>query len=63
MGVLDKFLDAIKLSDEDDEFLDEDVLDDDDEFLDDEEPEKKPRRRFLDKFGSKKNKKLKFPSS
>lgn len=57
MGVLDKFLDAIKLNDEDDEFLDEDVLDDDDEFLDDEEPEKKPRRRFLDKFGSKKNKK------
>ena len=42
MGVLDKFLDAIKLNDDydDDEFLDEDLDgadDDDDDFLDDEE--------------------------
>ena len=54
MGVLDKFLDAIKLNDEDDDYLDDDILDDEDDFLDDEEPEEKPRRRFLDKFGSKK---------
>ena len=54
MGVLDKFLDAIKLNDEDDDYLDDDILDDEEDFLDDEEPEEKPRRRFLDKFGSKK---------
>lgn len=54
MGVLDKFLDAIKLNDEDEDYLDDDILDDEDDFLDDEEPEEKPRRRFLDKFGSKK---------
>jgi len=54
MGVLDKFLDAIKLNDEDEDYLDDDILDDEDDFLDDEEPAEKPRRRFLDKFGSKK---------
>ncbi len=55
MGVLDKFLDAIKLNDEDDDYLDDDILDDDDDFLDDEVPEKKPRRGFFEKFGSKKS--------
>ena len=54
MGVLDKFLDAIKLNDEDEEYLDDDILDDEDEFLEDEEPGEKPHRRFLGKFGSKK---------
>lgn len=57
MGVLDKFLDAIKLNDDyDDEFLDEELLeeDEDDEFLDD-EPEEKPRKKFFDKFSKKKS--------
>ena len=37
MGVLDKFLDAIKLNDEDDDYLDDEEMLDDDDFLDDEE--------------------------
>ncbi len=43
MGVLDKFLDAIKLNDDydDDDFLDDDF----DDFDDD-----KPRKKFFDKF-------------
>ena len=53
MGVLDKFLDAIKLNDDydDDEFLDEDLdgADDDDDFLDDEE-EARPKKKFFEKF-------------
>ncbi len=51
MGVLDKFLDAIKLNDDydDDEFLDDDLEGEDDEdFLDDEED--KPKKKFFDKF-------------
>ena len=44
MGVLDKFLDAIKLNDDydDDGFLDDDLLDEeeDDDFLDDDFDEK-----------------------
>lgn len=45
MGVLDKFLDAIKLNDDyDDEFFDEDF---EEEF---EEEETKPRKKFFDKF-------------
>ena len=48
MGVLDKFLDAIKLNDD---FDDEDLLDDDlmdeDAFLDEDEP---PRKSLLDRF-------------
>ena len=57
MGVLDKFLDAIKLNDDydDDGFLDEDLLDeeDDDDFLDDDFDEK-PKKKFFDKFSNKK---------
>lgn len=59
MGVLDKFLDAIKLNDDydgdeylDDEFLDED--DEDDEFLDDDLNEK-PKKKFFEKFARKKS--------
>ena len=58
MGVLDKFLDAIKLNDDydDDEFLDEDLdgADDDDDFLDDEE-EARPKKKFFEKFTKKKS--------
>ena len=54
MGVLDKFLDAIKLNDDydDDGFLDEDLLDeedDGDDFLDDDFDDK-PKKKFFDKF-------------
>ena len=59
MGVLDKFLDAIKLNDDydgdeylDDEFLDED--DDDDELLDDDLNER-PKKKFFEKFARKKS--------
>ena len=50
MGVLDKFLDAIKLNDDydDDGFLDEDLLDeedDGDDFLDDDFDDK-PKKKF-----------------
>ena len=57
MGVLDKFLDAIKLNDDydDDEFLDEDLDGaDDDDFLDDEE-EARPKKKFFEKFTKKKS--------
>lgn len=59
MGVLDKFLDAIKLNDdydEEDEFLDENLLDDeadDDDYLD-EDGEEKPKKNFFQKFSRKK---------
>ena len=57
MGVLDKFLDAIKLNDDydDDGFLDEDLLDEEDDydFLDDDFDEK-PKKKFFDKFSNKK---------
>lgn len=57
MGVLDKFLDAIKLNDDYDEdgFLDEDLLDeaDDDDFLEDDD-EDKPKKNFFQKFARKK---------
>ena len=56
MGVLDKFLDAIKLNDDydDDGFLDEDLLDEEDEedFLDDDFDEK-PKKKFFEKFSKK----------
>lgn len=48
MGLLDKFLDAIKLNDDfddDDDFYDEDDFDDDDDY-----EEEKPKRRFFKKF-------------
>lgn len=52
MGVLDKFLDAIKLNDDyDDEFFDEDFEDD----FDEDEEEMKPRKKFFDKFKSNKS--------
>ena len=57
MGVLDKFLDAIKLNDDydDDEFLDEDLDGaDDDDFLDDEE-EARSKKKFFEKFTKKKS--------
>ena len=48
MGVLDKFLDAIKLNDDydDDGFLDDDLLDEeeDDDFLDDDFEDRKSTR-------------------
>ncbi len=55
MGVLDKFLDAIKLNDDDDDYLDDDdLMDEDDDFLDDEEElETKPRKKFFEKFSRK----------
>ncbi|MDD3218462.1 MAG: cell division protein SepF [Lachnospiraceae bacterium] len=49
MGVLDKFLDAIKLNDDDyddDEFFDEEDFDE----FDEEEVEEKPRKRFFKKL-------------
>ena len=53
MGVLDKFLDAIKLNDDydDDELLDDSLLEDeddyDDDFLDDDDDmEEKPKKKF-----------------
>ena len=58
MGVLDKFLDAIKLNDDyddDDGFLDDGLLDEEDDadFLDDDFDEK-PKKKFFDKFSKKK---------
>ncbi len=54
MGVLDRFLDAIKLNDDEDDYLDDDELleadDMDDEFLDD-DLEERPKKSFLDRFG------------
>ena len=52
MGVLDKFLDAIKLNDDydDDGFLDDDLLDEeeDDDFLDDDFDEKTKEENFFE---------------
>ena len=62
MGVLDKFLDAIKLNDDydDDEFLDDSILEEEDDyeddFLDDEDDmEEKPKKKFFEKFSKKKS--------
>ena len=63
MGVLDKFLDAIKLNDDydDDELLDDSIFEDegdydDDDFLDDDDDmEEKPKKKFFEKFSKKKN--------
>lgn len=61
MGVLDKFLDAIKLNDDydDDELLDDSILEEeddyDDDFLeDDDDMEEKPKKKFFEKFSKKK---------
>ena len=62
MGVLDKFLDAIKLNDDydDDELLDDGILEEEDDyeddFLDDEDDmEEKPKKKFFEKFSKKKS--------
>lgn len=59
MGVLDKFLDAIKLNDdydEEDEFLDDNLLDEEEgeDFLDD-DGEERPKKNFFQKFSRKKD--------
>ena len=54
MGVFDKFLDIMKLNDDD---YDDDEFYDDDDFADDGDFEEKPRRSF---FGKKKKEKDKF---
>ena len=62
MGVLDKFLDAIKLNDDydEDELLDDSILEEEDDyeddFLDDEDAmEEKPKKKFFEKFSKKKS--------
>lgn len=62
MGVLDKFLDAIKLNDDydDDELLDDSLLEDEDDYEDDfldedDDMEEKPKKKFFEKFSKKKN--------
>lgn len=55
MGVLDKFLDAIKLNDDyDDDMLDDNLLDDveDDDYLDDDISDR-PKKSFFQKFSKK----------
>ncbi|MBQ8306167.1 MAG: cell division protein SepF [Blautia sp.] len=52
MGVLDKLLDAIKLNDEDDDYMDEDFLDEGDDDFDDEIDER-PKKKFFEKFSRK----------
>lgn len=59
MSVFDKLLDSIKLNDDDyeeDAYLDEDLMDDadDDDFLDDDLMDDKPKKKFFEKFGRKK---------
>ena len=67
MGVLDKFLDAIKLNDDydDDELLDDSILEDEDDYDDDDllkyedggfdyDMEEKPKKKFFEKFSKKK---------
>ena len=62
MGVLDKFLDAIKLNDDYDDYelLDDSILEEEDDyeddFLDDEDDmEEKPKKKFFEKFSKKKS--------
>ena len=59
MSVFDKLLDSIKLNDDDydeDSYLDEDLMDDDEDgdFLDDDLMDDKPKKKFFEKFGRKK---------
>ena len=61
MGVLDKFLDAIKLNDDydDDELLDDSILEEEDDYSDDfldddDDMEEKPKKKFFEKFSKKK---------
>ena len=51
MGVFDKFLDIMKLNDDD---YDDDFYDEEDEYFDDEEFDEKPARRSF--FGNKNKK-------
>lgn len=61
MSVFNKILDAMKFSDgydeEEDFFDDEDFLEDEEEedFFDDEEIDEKPKKKFFEKFGKKKD--------
>ena len=55
MGVFDKFLDIMKLNDDD---YDDDFYDEEDEYFDDEEFDEKPARRSL--FGKKNTKEESF---
>ena len=62
MGVLDKFLDAIKLNDDydDDELLDDSILEEEDDYEDDfldedDDMEEKTKKKFFEKFSKKKN--------
>ena len=62
MGVLDKFLDAIKLNDDydDDELLDDSILEEEDDYEDDfhddeDDMEEKPKKKFFEKFSKKKS--------
>lgn len=48
MGVLDKFLDVMKLNGDDDEY-DDDFYDEDDDFEDESYEEEKPKRIFLER--------------
>ena len=58
MSVFDKLLDSIKLNDDDydeDNYLDEDLMDDDEgDFLDEDSMDDKPKKKFFEKFGRKK---------
>ena len=58
MGVFDKFLDIMKLNDDD---YDDDFYDEEDEYFDDEEFDEKPARRSL--FGKKNTKEESFDSA
>ena len=46
MGVLDKFLDVMKLNGDDDEY-DDDFYDEDDDFEDESYEEEKPKRKII----------------
>ena len=58
MSVFDKLLDSIKLNDDDydeDNYLDEDLMDDEEgDFFDDDPMDDKPKKKFFEKFGRKK---------
>ena len=60
MGVLDKFLDAIKLNDDydDDELLDDSILEE--EVDDEDDMEEKPKKKFFEKFSKKKSEEEEF---
>ena len=55
MGFFDKFLDAVRIEDDDDFDEDEDFYDDDEDFDDFEEKEEKPKKRFFSKMSTSRN--------